>query len=554
MSDVKINSRSPYYIEANATEPTQPVIPPPVGNEPPEVYITISNDNPYLGEVITLTAVASDPDGTIVSYEWGGFGSGTTESITATNLSLVQDQIFMVTVTDNDGNTATALGTVSWKEEPQVTQNETTYVYCGDVINEASFSGTKTYNLIGVEDKVGEVEIEFLTTGGNQDVPVKFDITWNGITNTSGFIGDSNQGGVFPIPPPNNTTNPTNKKQPTTLTINKTAETPTEVILTAEAFFPNDTYSFRLNCPDVATPQTFYHTLKSTCVDGSTTFTYTDVDGVTQTVVVPEGESLLVSAQENTVVETACTGEIVEGGISFDKGVPEQEYDENTEINIIFDDSGSMDGTLQPLLDMADGLLKDKLLSFYGGDVVKYNERVNVFRAQDFNSKFTKLPFLGSPTQERFLKFASYGKTNPQSTKNIYLFFTDEVSGAYQHSAGQLLQYNYDLADYRSYLNSIQYGEHFMRTFIVEQPYGTSYTEFLKAIFDGGKHPSLGSSSDFSGSKGLSDRSEASRADEILKDGVQYTYIPGVPVPYTPESYYYYDFIIKALQDYGFNI
>ena len=553
MSDVRINTRSPYYVEANPTEPIQPVIPPPVGDDPPEVYITVSNDNPYLGEVVTLTAVATDPDGTIVSYEWGGFGSGTTESITATNTALIQDQVFMVTVTDNDGNTATALATVSWKEQPQPTVNEDTNVYCGDVINEASFVGTKTYNLVGVEDKIGEVEIEFLDTGSNQDAPVKFDITWNGTTNTTGFIGDSNFPTPDPIPAPDNTTSPTNKKQPTTLTINKTAATPYEVVLTAESLFRNDNYSFRLNCPDVEATETFYYTLTGTCEDGDTRFTYTDVNGVTQEEILEPLETRLISARQDTVSLAECTGEIELGGQSFDLGVPEQDFDENTEINIIFDDSGSMNRTLKPLLDMADGLLKDKLISYYGGDVAKYNERVNVFKAKEFNARFTNLPFLGSPTQERFLKFASYGKTNSQSTKNIYLFFTDEVEGAYQNTNGKNITYNQDLADYRSYLNSIQYGEHFMRTFIVEGE-NVSETEFLKAIFDGGKHPSLGQNSDFSGSKGLSDRSEASRSSAILEDGVQYTYYPGFPNPYTPESYYYYDFIIQALQDYGFNI
>ena len=540
MSDVKINSRSPYYIEANATEPTQPVIPPPVGNEPPEVYITISNDNPYLGEVITLTAVASDPDGTIVSYEWGGFGSGTTESITATNLSLVQDQIFMVTVTDNDGNTATALGTVSWKEQPQVTQNETTYVYCGDVINEASFSGTKTYNLIGAGDKVGDVEIEFLTTGGSQDSPVKFDITWNGITNTSGFIGDSSQGGVFPIPPPNNTTSPTNKKQPTTLTINKTAETPTEVILTAEAFYPNDNYSFRLNCPDVATPQTFYHTLKSTCVDGSTTFTYTDVDGVTQTVEVPEGESLLVSAQENTVVETACTGEIVQGGVSFDKGVPEQVFDDKVEIIILFDNSGSMNDTLKPLQDMAAGILKNKLLSYYNGDVIEYEKRVKMMRHSDFRDQYVGTNY----NMENFMRHVARKDINPDASKTIFLIFQDEA----QSPGGSTYQtvnqspyssatdiYRTDLAEYRSFLDSTTYGEYFMRFFVVEYPSISARNVFLENIFSGNEG--------FDGLKGLSDRSEVTSVG-ILNDGVTYASNPN----------YYYDYIIQALQDYGFNI
>lgn len=90
-----------------------------------------------------------------------------------------------------------------------------------------------------------------------------------------------------------------------------------------------------------------------------------------------------------------------------------------------------------------------------------------------------------------------------------------------------------------------------MRTFIVDGQ-NEKHIEFLKAIFDGLNDPfTIG---DFSGSKGLSDRSEASRSSAILEEGVRYTYFPGVPNPYTPESYYYYDFIIQALQDYGFNI
>ena len=96
MSDVRINTRSPYYIEANPTEPTQPTIPTPVeNNTPPTVTITVSNENPYVGETVTLTAVATDSDGTIVGYQWGGFSTATTQSITATNLTLIQSQIFL---------------------------------------------------------------------------------------------------------------------------------------------------------------------------------------------------------------------------------------------------------------------------------------------------------------------------------------------------------------------------------------------------------------------------------------------------------------------------
>jgi len=116
-NDKRINVRSPYYIDSR--EAPTPVTPPdPIEeNTPPTVTITVSNQYPTLGETVTLTAVATDSDGTIVSYEWGGFGVGeTTESITATNTTLIESQVFSVTVTDNDGDTASALATVHWQE------------------------------------------------------------------------------------------------------------------------------------------------------------------------------------------------------------------------------------------------------------------------------------------------------------------------------------------------------------------------------------------------------------------------------------------------------
>ena len=541
MSDVRINSRSPYFIEANATEPTQPVIPPPVGNEPPTVSIQVSNDNPYLGEVVTLTAVATDVDGTIVSYLWGGFGSGTTESITATNSSIIQDQVFIVTVTDNDGNTATAIKTVSWRDEPKQIVNQDIDVNCGDIINEGSFIGTKTYNLVGVADKIGDVEIEFLDTGNNQDSPVKFDITWDGNTETTGYIGDSDFGLSDPIPAPDNTTSPTNKKQPTTLVINKTAATPTQVTLTAEPLFRNDSYSFRLNCPDVEATETFFYTLTSTCEGGSTTFTYLDVDGVQQEIILEDEQSETVSAQTGTVSEAVCSGTIEVGGVSFDKGVPEQEFDGKTEITIIFDSSGSMGDTLSRLLLMADNELKDTLLSYYDNDIVEYNKRVQIVKSQEYAVANGYI----SANKEDFLKLSKIPLRNLDSSKQIILYFTNEVTGitSYQDLQSNLnfinrvsdyttatSIYDSDLSDFRTFLNTKNYGDYFLTVFNARN-YPQYETYFINNIFNGDEG--------FNGTKGLSDRSEVSVVQPVLQTG---------------DSAYYHDLIITALRGYGFNI
>ena len=553
MSDVRINSRSPYYVEANPTEPTQPVIPEPIGDEPPTVVIQVDNDNPYLGDTVTLTAIADDADGSIVAYEWGGFGSGTTESITATNLTLISSQIFMVTVTDNDGNTATALATVNWRERPEVTENQDTLVYCGDIINEASFVGNKTYNLVGVGEKIGDVEIEFLDTGNNQDSPVKFEITWNGNTETTGFIGDSEFPTSDPIPAPNNTTSPTNKKQPTTLVINKTAATPTEVLLTALPLFPNDNYSFRLNCPDVSVPETFFYTLTSTCEGGSTTFTYLDVDGVPQEITLEDQQSSTVSAQTGTVSEAVCTGTIDAGGQSFDKGLPEQEFDELTEINIIFDDSGSMDGTLQPLKQMADGTLKDALFSYYNNDEVEYNKRVRVMTSLEVirERNINVGSIYKSSNRERFLKiFSSLQKRNSDSTKVLNLYFNDETLDAYMSSnigesySNASQYYIDDLAEYRAFLSNIansgSFGTNLSTLVKVDWDYWKeewviANDNFLNNIYNG--------SNGFSGIKGLSDRSEASIFTGV-QDGVKYSSKPD----------YYSDILLQILRNYGYNI
>jgi chitodextrinase len=81
-------------------------------NKPPVVSLQAVPDETYINTPITLTATADDPDGTIVSYEWD-FGDGNTLVCSNCPTMIHQystKQTFypQVTVTDNDGESATA--------------------------------------------------------------------------------------------------------------------------------------------------------------------------------------------------------------------------------------------------------------------------------------------------------------------------------------------------------------------------------------------------------------------------------------------------------------
>ena len=545
-TDTRLNSRSPYYIEADRQPPAEVTIPDPIeDNTPPTVIITASDTNPTIGDTVTLTATATDSDGTIVSYLWGG--GQTTSEITITSEDAISIEYF-VTVTDDDGDTGSDSIIINW-QLPVVDTNPFVSVDCGDTYNEASFTGTKTYRLL-IGDKIGDVTIALREPYYTAyDVAVKFDLDWNGTTASTGYVGL--EGYHDSTDPEDNTATPSSKTEGTTVTVEKTAATPdyatlTATVSTVQDVIPNDTYTFELICPDVTTPELTYYTLTNDCSTGDSEVTYTDIDGNTVTVTLAQGESQLVSARTGTVIETVCDTDIDGGGESFDdKGLPEQEVDDKTELVIIFDDSGSMEGTLGRLEEMYDSLLKDKLISVYGSNA-EYEKRVQVLKASEFMFYHQKslITDLGnfSANKERFLKFASYGKINSDSTKSIYLVFQDEAEQTYHRWEYADFSYNVvnstyisDLAEYRTFLGNTPYGQHFLKFFNVDsykRIEKESHNTVLNNIFDG--------TSGFQGTKGLSDWSNVSRHNEIVKfDG-------------TPQ--YYYDLILSALRGYGFNI
>lgn len=82
-------------------------------NEPPSVEIALGTTSPTEGEAVEFVADASDPDGSVESYEWtvdgepAGSGTGLTYTFETTG-----DHEVALAVTDDDGATAVATRTV----------------------------------------------------------------------------------------------------------------------------------------------------------------------------------------------------------------------------------------------------------------------------------------------------------------------------------------------------------------------------------------------------------------------------------------------------------
>jgi hypothetical protein len=199
--------------------------------------------------------------------------------------------------------------------------------------------------------------------------------------------------------------------------------------------------------------------------------------------------------------------------------------DENTQINIWFDNSGSMDSTLSPLQTMRNTILKNCLLQFYNNDSDLYDSNVSV-------KLFTEK---SSGTERTFLMLDTTG-TTAGVTKVINLVFQDEAQNVYHPEAftfnvngTRTSTYMTDITNLRNTLNALPSTYYRGVIFRVEGFDG--FRQFIDAVKDG--------SGNYSGVYGLSDRSEIA-------------YVSNVTAGTTPQ--YYVNQIITALNTLGYNL
>jgi hypothetical protein len=202
--------------------------------------------------------------------------------------------------------------------------------------------------------------------------------------------------------------------------------------------------------------------------------------------------------------------------------------DDKTEINIFFDNSGSMSSTEAPLNTMSSTILKNCLLPFYNNDSALYDSRVRVLNMSPLG------------LNERSYGCLAMTGTTTSITKVINLSFQDEGSSIYHTGSGwsntnnRTSAFNTDITSLRNNIDNNPTNYLIGEIFQVQTNTTGQYLMFrnlLEAV-EGG----LGN---YSGAYGLSDKSE-----------VHNTY--GVTPGSTPQ--YYMGLIITAINNLGYSI
>lgn len=107
--------------DAGATVSATTTVPVVAGEGRPFATITLSKDRPTTNETVTFTADATDPDGSIESYEWAVDGAtvGTGVELQHSFASSGRHKVEL-TVTDDDGISTNAVKSVNVNDRPQV--------------------------------------------------------------------------------------------------------------------------------------------------------------------------------------------------------------------------------------------------------------------------------------------------------------------------------------------------------------------------------------------------------------------------------------------------
>lgn len=200
--------------------------------------------------------------------------------------------------------------------------------------------------------------------------------------------------------------------------------------------------------------------------------------------------------------------------------------DSNTEINIWFDDSGSMNSTLTPLETMRNTILRDCLVQFYNNDYTKYDQNVKV---NNFSSK--------SGAFERTFYVLNTSGSTSEITKVINLVFQDE-SSPYSadsdsfSSSVRTTQYDSDIAGLRNTLDNAP-NSNYYRGIIFRVNTGgyDGFRQFISAVING--------TNAYSGTNGLSDKTEITWVESVTAGS---------------NAQYYADTIITALNTLGYNL
>jgi hypothetical protein len=195
----------------------------------------------------------------------------------------------------------------------------------------------------------------------------------------------------------------------------------------------------------------------------------------------------------------------------------------DTQINLWFDNSGSMDGTLAPLQDMVAGNLKSCLLQFYGNDSAKYD---NLVQVKLFNN------------ERGFIA----GATLPDvvgATKVWNFVFQDEAMPVYKDYIfdNQIRKqaYDDDMSNLRKVMLNNPTG-YVVPVFFQVVAWHQEFKRFLQGVQNGEGR--------YFAPFGLADKTSETKFYYDVEDGVTYASNPA----------YYRDLIIQAVNDLGFTI
>lgn len=196
------------------------------------------------------------------------------------------------------------------------------------------------------------------------------------------------------------------------------------------------------------------------------------------------------------------------GGTLF--AAPQNQIDTQTEINIFFDSSGSMNSSLTPLRTMKNDVLKNALLPFYDDDGDAYDNNVS-FTEESNERVWSQMETLG---------------TNSNVTQVINLVFSDENS-PYGATSSYLTvpntQHTTDITSLRSTIATAEAanGSSYFRSVLFQVNTGpgsyTGYKNYVNAVING--------TGNYSGNAGLSDRANVEvRVETDVIAGANATY------------------------------